>query len=97
MNLKFKMSKKLTAVVEFVNDTTAIFSDECSPHATQTLRILTNDAGFEDLLEDAKELAIQLAAPTRFKPVIFLIKGKHTDTQELEPAEAEELDNPFRF
>ncbi len=100
MNLKFKMGKKLTAVAEFISDTQCIFSDECSPSSLKTLRIMENDGGFENLLEDVKALAIDLASQTRFKPVICLIKGKYTDVQELEPAAAEDEDeelNPFKL
>jgi len=83
MNLKFKFGKKLTAVCEFTSDTQAIFSDECSPTSTNTLRIIENKDGFDALLEEAKELAIELASATRFKPVIALIQGKYLQVEEL--------------
>ena len=97
MNLKFKMSKKLTAVAEFTTDTTCIFSDECSPTSINTLRIITNDAGFEDLVQEVKDLAITLASTTRFDPVICLIKGKYMKVEELEPTESVTEDDPFAF
>ena len=84
MNLKFKMSKKLTAVAQFVDETTCIFSDECSPTSVDTLRILTTDGTFEDLVEQAKDLAIDLASETRFDPVIALIMGDDMSIKTLE-------------
>ena len=97
MNLKFKMSKKLTAVFEIISETQGIFSDECSPRSLKTLRLIESEDGFDALVDMAKDLAIELASSTRFKPVICLIKGKHMDVQELEASveDEDDSDNPF--
>jgi len=96
MNLKFKMSKSLTAVAEFISDTECIFSDECSPSSIKTLRLMTNDKGFDNLVEDVEALTIELASSTRFKPVVCMIMGKHMDVRALEAEEvASSSDNPF--
>ena len=97
MNLKYKMSQKLTMVAEFISDTCVLISDECSPQKGEgALRMLEGDS-FEDLVVEVKDLCILLASKTRFRPVICLIKGKYQTVDELDPKDADDSDNPFKF
>ena len=82
MNLKSKLTARATAVVRFINDTNCIFSDEVSPTHKDCLQVL-EAATKAELWEKCKALAIQHAAPTRFKPVILVV----TPTNELKRVE----------
>jgi len=69
MNLRYKLQHKLTAVIQLNdNRTSAIFSDECSPNAVNTLVILEASSP-KKLRKKCEKRAIKLAKPTRFKPV----------------------------
>lgn len=82
MNLKSKLSARATAVVKFIDDTHCIFSDEVSPSHLKCLQILEAPTKAE-LWDKCKALAIEHAAPTRFKPVVLVI----TPTDELKRIE----------
>ena len=77
MNLKTKSSHRLTAVVKLVDDTTAIFSDECSPTHIDALSIITATTK-QDLWNAIRTKALQTAADAKFTCTIALIHPDNT-------------------
>lgn len=74
MNLKSKLQHKVTAVVQILSDTRAIFSDECSPTHINALTILEATTK-QDLWKAIKDRARETASAAKFRCVIALIKG----------------------
>lgn len=74
MNLKSKLQHKVTAVVSIIDDTSAIFSDECSPTHINALTIITA-ATKQDLWNAIKDRAREQASAAKFRCLIALIKG----------------------
>ena len=83
MNLRYKMSKRVTSVVEIKSETIAIFSDECSPRALNSLSII-EAADLGELRAKVEALTITLAGATRFKPIMALVHGTQVKVIELE-------------
>ncbi len=79
MNLKSKLQHKVTAVVQIIDDTNAIFSDECSPTHINALSIITA-ATKQDLWKAIKDRARETASAARFRCIIALIKPDNTIT-----------------
>jgi hypothetical protein len=71
MDLKTKLNNRLTAICQYNTETFAIFSDECSAQ-DKCLHILEGKDKI-DVYNQAKELTIQLAATSRFAPVLMII------------------------
>lgn len=71
MDLKTKLNHRLTAICQYNTETLAIFSDECSKN-DRCLHILEGKDKM-DIYEQAKQLTIELAALTRFAPVLMVI------------------------
>lgn len=87
MNLKFKLTKKITAVAQITDDNTAIFSDECSPTHRGALRIITAKSP-KKLRKKIDALAISLAEPTRFACVICYVKDDTYEVKQLTQSSA---------
>lgn len=72
MNLKMKLTHKVTSAVQIISDTQCIFSDECSPTHMRAL-VLINAPDREQLMLIIKKHAVNLAAQTKFPPILALI------------------------
>jgi len=72
MNLKMKLTHKVTSTVQIITPTQCIYSDDVSPTHINALQVLEAPTK-EQLWDNIKALAISHAKPTRFKPVIALI------------------------
>jgi len=92
MNLRFKLSKKITAVIQITSATTAIFSDECSPTHLNTLSIIEAET-FDELKAKCYNKAIELASHTRFDPIVCVVSNNTYKVITLEPAEADESED----
>lgn len=96
MNLKFKLTHKVTAVIQIISNTQAIVSDECTPGYDDVLQIVKAKS-IKELQSKCEQLTIEMASKTKFKPVMCTVfKGSYKITK-LEPAKTEEkpVDNPF--
>lgn len=72
MNLKHRLNHKTTATVRIINDTQAIFSDECTDNHSTCLSIIeANDKA--ELWNKIINLAKTQASLTRFHPKINVI------------------------
>lgn len=72
MNLKAKLTNKITATVRIISGTQAIYSDECSPTHINTLSIITASTK-QDLWNAIKDRARTDAANAKFRCIIALI------------------------
>ncbi len=89
MNLKFKLTHKITAVAQITSDTTAIYSDECSPTHRDTLTIIKAKSP-KKLRAKLDKHAISLAKATRFPAVICYIKDDTYEVKQLTAAVSKE-------
>lgn len=89
MNLKFKLTKKLTAVVQILDDNTAIFSDECSPSHKQCMTIIKAKSAAK-LKKKCDKHAIKLAKPTRFPATICYVRDDKYEIIQLAPTKTQE-------
>lgn len=83
MNLKMKLKARATAVVQILDDNTAIYSDECSPTYENTL-MLVEAKSYDALKAKLIEKAQVLAAETSFDPVIVVIRDDKHEIVKLE-------------
>ena len=93
MNLKSKLQHKVTAVVQIIDDTNAIFSDECSPTHVNALSIITA-ATKQDLWKAIKDRARETASAAKFRCIIALIKPDNTITFLRDEPQQPEYHNP---
>jgi hypothetical protein len=77
MNLKFKTTNRITAIISYQSETLAIFSDEVSPTHIKCLTVIEG-ADKHEIWKQAKQLAIETAATTRFQPIIAVISPSNT-------------------
>jgi len=84
MNLKTKLSNRVTAILQYNTETQAIFSDECST-SNRCLHIMEGVDKME-VYAKAKQLAIELAATTKFPPVLMIISpSNQVNIKHLQP------------
>ncbi len=72
MNLKFKLSHKITATATIINDTQAIFTDECTASVLSTSHIITAD-NLKELWSQIYFNTIATTKLTTHKPILALI------------------------
>ena len=80
MNLKMKLTQRVTAIARIVNNTTAVFSDEVSPTTDDCLRILEADDR-DKLIKLIQSLAAELNKDTRFDTVLLLVNEDNSTTR----------------
>ena len=72
MNLKSKLTAKVTHVVKIISATQAIMSDECSPSHVNALTIV-EAANKQELWDKIRSVSQSQASLTRFPCVVALI------------------------
>lgn len=88
MNLKTKLTHKVTSILQYNTETFAIFSDECSTN-NRCMHILEG-ADKMEIYNKAKDLAVQLASTTKFPPVLMIISPtSQVNIKHLQPLQQE--------